>query len=142
MIYTDTMSVPFVTKGDIVVEKKTGNAYEVEKANPSNIKCIDAAGKRWSVPRPLLREATDTEASAFRGSRFEREVGEILRLGHVVKFKVPTKPNMQGFFVVTKVNPDGVNLVNLGGNLQGQFYRSVPERMLEKVDGEILVTNV
>jgi hypothetical protein len=129
--------------GDVVRDKIDHKLYEVKKINPKNVKCLAADGRTWNVDFRRLVKASDVEEQRYRGQVLERETTtELLRLGHVVKFKVATKPAMQGLFVVTKENPDGFNLVNLGGNLQRQYYRTVPAHMLEKVDGVITVTNV
>lgn len=128
---------------DIVRDKIDGTLYQVKKINPKNVKCLAADGRTWNVDMRRLEKASEADASEFRGKVFERETTvELLRIGHVVKFKAATKPNLQGLFVVIKENADGFNLVNLGGNLQRQYFRTVPAQLLEKVEGPITVTNV
>lgn len=129
--------------GDIVRDKIDGTLYQVKKLNPKNAKCLAADGRVWTVDQRRLEKADEAAASAFRGQVFERETTtELLRMGHVVKFKVADKTEKQGYFVVTRVKAEGVSLAYLGGNLQSRYWPTVANASLEKVDGVIAFNNV
>lgn len=129
--------------GDVVRDKISGDLYKVVKLNPKNAKCQAADGRLWTIDQRRLEKATDEQAADYRGQVFVRETTtELLRLGHVVKFKTADKKEKQGYFVVTKVKAEGVSLAFLGGNLQSRYWPTVPNALLEKTDGIITFTNV
>jgi hypothetical protein len=127
--------------GDIATDKYDNKLYKVVKVNPKNIKCIGEDGRTWNVPFTRLREATPEEEAKWEESHPASQA-ELIRLGHVVKFRNPTNAAQKGLFVVIKQGVGTVNLAYLGGNIQSKYFRGVPEDAVEKTDGPLPVKNV
>jgi len=125
----------------MVVKTRGGSEYLVTSARGTkNLK-----GRRiengvvtdamYQVPRSGVvdtRNLTDAESASMAQ---ELEAALAFQLGSVVTFKNPPKNTAAGDkFVVFKDNGDTFNLVRLGGDPRGVYYRSVPSTALSVVE--------
>jgi hypothetical protein len=117
--------------GQIVVDTVSGTTYEVENHAQKNVRAKNAAGQVWRIGPGRLRLATEAESRAFRDSKVETT---FFYAGNVVRFKGTGPKTPQGLWVVTKETPNGYNLVRLGGDNTGRYYRSVSASSIEKAD--------
>lgn len=143
-------SIPAVYKGDVITltaGKQAGVFFRIKRINAKSLVVTDVKGGelRFDTSGPgawkFIREATEEERAAFTGDELSRVV--FYRVGNVVRWSSCTHALGKGkLMVVTKVNADGdCNLVPLGGVNTLQYFRSVPSRLLEKVDGDVTVAN-
>jgi hypothetical protein len=143
-------SIPAVYKNSVITMtagKQAGVFYRIKRINAKSLVVTDVTGHEWrfdtSAPGAwkFIREATESERDAFTTEELSQVV--FYRVGNIVHWPSCTHALGKGkLLVVTKVNADGdCNLVPLGGVLTLEFFRSVPSRLLEKVDGDVTVTN-
>lgn len=136
-------SFPAIWTGSIVVDKIDNKTYKVAKVNPTNVKCITAAGALWNIHHARLRPATAEEQEAFKAQE-PSAPAKPLRLGSVVRFMgTYAKKHGTAPMVVIKSKPgDLVSLCYLGGDAHQRYFPSVPTRSVELVDGPVDVKNV
>lgn len=142
-------SMPAIYKDSIVaIRTKSGeHFYRVKRINAKTLAVIDAEGNEGSFKTPFgfykfVREATADEKAEFVGKEFSNVV--FYRVGNIVRWPEANHPLAKDrLLVVIKVNADGdCNLVPLGGVNTLEYFRAVPWRKLEKVDGSVTVANV
>lgn len=138
---------PAIWTDSIVVDVPTGKIYKVVKVNPKNVKCVSPTGALWNISATRLRRASEAQEADFASQApAEPAQYESYRLGTVCRFKAGSgyaqkfgRPVM----VVTKQKAgDIVSLAWLGGDPQSRYFASVPIMNLERVAGEVTVTNV
>lgn len=141
-------SLPGIWAGSVFADTQTNKLYRAKKCNPKNIRAAGMDGKTWNIPWHLAREATQPEKNLYENWEAaqkdpnENPLDSLHRLGNVVRFKNPTKPAMQGLFVVTRAKAEGYSLAWLGGNSENRYWPTVPGNRLEKVSGSVEVTNI
>ena len=124
----------------MVAKTRQGEYYVTSTRGSKNIKgrLIEngvVTGKLYQIPRAGVtdtRDITSAEAEAM-----SKELTEALAftLGSVVTFKKAPKNTEDGDkFVVFKDTGDAFNLVRLGGDPRGVYYRSVPASALNLVE--------
>lgn len=116
--------------GQVVVDDLANETYEVESQGPKNVRAATAAGQVWRIDARRLRLATDEESEAFRAKKVKTD---FFYPGNVVRFTGTSPRTPEGLWVVTKDNGNGYNLVRLGGDTSGRYYRSVPAASIKKV---------
>jgi hypothetical protein len=144
---TTVTSLPGIWTGTIFADKQVNKVYRAKKCNPKNIRSVGMDGKTWNIPWELAREATPEEKARYEAweesqkDPDENPLDSIHRIGQVVRFKDPTKKEMEGLFVVTRSKADGYSLAWLGGNVQNRYWPTVAGNRIVNVDGMVEVTN-